>query len=104
MLVTMKFSLRLANFVLGFTAIGVVRGQYETNIVPWPQCWQQEDFYGTCTAPACPDCDVVECFPKLDPNDCPEGYIYRENVIYGGCCPACVSYITDCKTLSPCRH
>ena len=42
----------------------------------------------------CPDdCSNIDCLPVLNMEMCPEGTVYRENIILGGCCPACVSYL-----------
>ena len=41
---------------------------------------------------SCPDCDQVDCFPKFNPEDCPEHTKYVANMILG-CCPACVHYL-----------
>ena len=40
----------------------------------------------------CPDCETVQCYPAFDKSDCPDGYMFRPNVIFG-CCPACVKYL-----------
>ena len=40
----------------------------------------------------CPECENVECYPRFDKSDCPDGYMFKPNVILG-CCPACVKYL-----------
>ena len=36
---------------------------------------------------------MVDCYPELTQEDCPEGTILKENLAFGGCCPACVTYM-----------
>merc|ERR1719210_1224544 len=36
---------------------------------------------------------MVDCYPELSQEDCPEGTILKENLAFGGCCPACVTYM-----------
>merc|ERR1719322_1940253 len=47
----------------------------------------------SCQVPVCPDCRMVDCYPELSQEDCPEGTILKENLAFGGCCPACVTYM-----------
>ena len=56
----------------------------------WPQC---DSDVSTCDNPVCPDCDLVDCFPELEQEMCPEGYALTEGFSFGGCCPACVKYM-----------
>ena len=59
--------------------------------------------------PVCPDCRAVDCYPELSQEDCPEGAILKEGLAFGGCCPACVTYmgegeiihIQSCVKISP---
>ena len=46
--------------------------------------------FGQCQE--CPDCDHVDCFPKFNPEDCPDDTSYVANMLLG-CCPACVHYL-----------
>ena len=43
----------------------------------------------------CPDCRLVDCYPELSEADCPSGSILKEGLAYGGCCPACVTYMGE---------
>ena len=43
----------------------------------------------------CPDCRAVDCYPELSQEDCPEGTILKEGLAFGGCCPACVTYMGE---------
>ena len=45
--------------------------------------------------PVCPDCRMVDCYPELSQEDCPEGTILKEGLAFGGCCPACVTYMGE---------
>ena len=46
----------------------------------------------TTSLPLCPDCSLVECVPKIEASDCPEGTHWEDNIIWG-CCPACTRRI-----------
>ena len=65
----------------------------------WPQCEEDDDLAVNCTSsfPYCPDCSLVDCFPRLDPKACPKDTIYEEDVLWG-CCPACVKYLSKGKS------
>ncbi len=71
------------------------------NDTSWPECTESnDDDQSSCAVPFCiDDCSLVDCYPELDPLDCPQGFSYEENVVYGGCCPACVSYLKLRKLL-----
>ena len=47
--------------------------------------------FGNCQG-TCPDCENIDCFPRFNPEDCPDHSLYVANVIMG-CCPACVHYL-----------
>ena len=51
-------------------------------------CWNP-----TFQVAVCPNCRLVDCFPMLEENDCPQGTHLVENLTAGGCCPACVKYL-----------
>ena len=38
---------------------------------------------------------MVDCYPELSQEDCPEGTILKEGLAFGGCCPACVTYMGE---------
>ena len=59
---------------------------YESNFV------QIYSFCETTSLPLCPDCSLVECVPKIEASDCPEGTHWEDNIIWG-CCPACTRRI-----------
>ena len=40
--------------------------------------------------PICPDCDLIECIPRITAADCPDGTKWEDNIIWG-CCPACTT-------------
>ena len=63
-----------------------------SSFLTWPECDNGVDLMD-CPVPVCPDCDLVDCFPRLEPEECPEGSFFRENMAFGGCCPACVTYM-----------
>ena len=49
-------------------------------------------YCNTTSLPLCPDCSLVECVPKIEASDCPEGTNWEDNIIWG-CCPACTRRI-----------
>merc|ERR1719334_2842587 len=54
----------------------------------WPHCEDPNTSYcNTTSLPLCPDCSLVECVPKIEASDCPEGTHWEDNIIWG-CCPA----------------
>ena len=58
------------------------------------ECPLDSDF--NCTLPLyCPDCNLVDCIPELKQEDCPEGTILEPGLVFGGCCPACVRYLSQ---------
>ena len=87
----MKFHFLLSTFQLCLLQ-AVIFGQSTEPEVVWPQC---EEFQNcTDSFPYCPDCSLVDCFPKFNRQDCPKETVYEENLIWG-CCPACVKYLQN---------
>ena len=90
-----KMSFTLSNFVASSFLL-LIAIQLNSAEVVWPQC--EDSLIANCTSsfPYCPDCSLVDCFPRLDPKACPKDTIYEENVLWG-CCPACVKYLSEGK-------
>ena len=56
--------------------------------------WPNECTTETCPLPVCPDCSLVDCHPNLHAEECREfGFDFAHNLVGGGCCPACVTYL-----------
>ncbi len=45
----------------------------------------------------CPKCHLVDCYPNIQPRDCPDDTKFMENVVWG-CCPGCVKYLAYGET------
>ena len=61
----------------------------------WGNCETNDDsciFSDENSNTVCPDCTLVDCFPTLEPRDCPQNTIYMQNILWG-CCPACVKFL-----------
>merc|ERR1719471_382924 len=75
-----------------------------TNGLSFEDCEATGNQDEICQVPVCPDCRMVDCYPELTQEDCPEGTILKENLAFGGCCPACVTYMGPddlCQPNSP---
>ena len=82
--------LALASYSVLFLLSSPHGGQ---SFLTWPDCGSGNDDLMDCPVPTCPDCDLVDCLPELTPEQCPVGTFFRENMVFGGCCPACVTYL-----------
>ena len=91
-------SFLLQNIVACSFLLLIVIQSYGGSENVWPHC-EEDDLAVNCTSsfPYCPDCSLVDCFPRLDPKACPKDTIYEENVLWG-CCPACVKYLSNGKS------
>lgn len=49
----------------------------------YPDCAAQDNS-GICTVPVCPDCSLIDCFPELEPEDCPSGTLLTPDLSAGG--------------------
>ena len=78
-------------FVLSLSIISATYSQ-----ILYPNCAGAEND-GSCSLPICPDCDFIDCLPKLNSSHCPPKTILEPNLAVGGCCPACVRYLEEGK-------
>lgn len=81
----------MKTFLASVICLYLLCTRWGSSFLTWPEC--ESDDLMSCSVPVCPDCDLIDCIPELRPEQCPEGSFYRPRMAFGGCCPACVTFM-----------